>query len=406
MSNYASDSRATASTEVRNVFRVFLKLGLTSFGGPIAHLAYFRNELVVRQRWLDDAEFARLVALCQFLPGPASSQLGFALGLRRAGWKGGVCAFIGFTLPSALAMVSIALYLPAFAATEAGLALVHGLKLVAVVMVAHGVWGMARTLTPDLRRIAMASAAAAVTLAWPGVAGQMGAIALGALLGLSMRPMASAGFSRSTEAVVAKPVAIASAIVFVVGLAGSLLLRSDGTTLGAVAAAHYQAGAFVFGGGHVVLPLLDARLVDGGLINSDQFIAGYGAAQAMPGPMFTLASYLGAIIPTGSSPLVGSATATLCIFLPGFLALLAALPVWTALHRHRRIRSAVAGVGASVVGLLLATLYQPIWTDSMHGGQDAFVVAVGILLCVFLRRPILAVLPWCVAAGMLSGAVG
>ena len=398
----APAAETTMSAKAWDVFLVFLRLGLTSFGGPIAHLAYFRDELVARRQWLEDAEFARLVALCQFLPGPASSQLGFALGLRRAGWKGALGAFVGFTLPSALAMACIALYLPAFGATEAGLAVVHGLKLVAVVVVAHGLWGMARSLTPDLSRIGIGLLTASMTLAWPSIAGQLAAISVGAILGLLLCRCASAGDSRSMDTTVPKPIAIASAALFLVGLAWSLLPRGGGISFGTVAAAHYQAGALVFGGGHVVLPLLDARLVDSGLISADQFLAGYGAAQAMPGPMFTLASYLGAAIPSGSSPLLGSAIATICIFLPGFLILVATLPLWTALHRQPRIRSAAAGVSAAVVGLLLSTLYRPLWMDGVNGWQDVLIVAVGLVLCGVMRKPILVVLPWCVVAEVMS----
>jgi chromate transporter len=387
---------AGARARAWEVVQVFLRLGLTSFGGPIAHLAYFRDELVARRRWLDDAEFARLVALCQFLPGPASSQLGFVLGLRRAGWLGALSAFAAFTLPSAIALFCVALYLPALAGSGTGRTLVHAMKLVAVVVVAHGVWGMARTLAPDTRRRAIAVLAAATALAAPAAAGQPAAIMLGGVLGLLWCRSTAGSASAIAPGIVSRRMAASAATLFALGLAWSLWPRDGTATLEAVAAAHYQAGALVFGGGHVVLPLLDARIVGAGWLDAEQFLAGYGAAQAVPGPMFTLASFLGARIDTGAPAAMGSVLATLCIFLPGFLILVAAVPFWSSLALRPGVGAATAGVGAAVVGLLLATLYRPLWTGGVAGWQDVATIVPGLLFCGFLRRPVFAVLPWCV----------
>lgn len=387
------------------VLRVFLRLGLTSFGGPIAHLAYFREELVARRRWLDDAQYAQLLALCQFLPGPASSQLGFALGLQRAGWAGALAAFIGFTMPSALAMFCIAMTLPQLLDSDGGRGVLHGLKLVAVVVVAHGLWGMARSLTPDAKRIGTGLVAMAAALTWPGLGGQLMALLLGLLAGLLLcrthganapTPMPAAAVAGPTL-----PAALAAAALFVAGLAWALWPQPDAAPLQSLLMAHYQAGALVFGGGHVVLPLLDAQLVGGGQVGADDFLAGYGAAQAVPGPMFSLASFLGAIAPSGAPAWLASALATLCLFAPGLLLLVAALPLWQRMAAAPALAAAMAGVGAAVVGLLASVLYRPLWTSGVHGMGDVLTIVVGLLLCLRLRRPVLAVLPWCVASALL-----
>lgn len=402
------DDAAPPSARCGEVFRVFLRLGLTSFGGPIAHLAYFRDAFVVRRRWLDEATFAQLLALCQFLPGPASSQLGFALGLRRAGWAGALCAFAGFTLPSALLMFAIARVMRRLLATGTGVAVVHGLKLVAVVVVAHGLWGMARTLAPDLRRIGIAVMCAALVLTFAHPWMQLAAIALGAALGaLACRRL---GDDREASvaplAAVSARSGIAAGVAFLAGLAWCLWPRDGALTLDALAAAHYQAGALVFGGGHVVLPLLEAQLVAPGWLGAPDFLAGYGAAQAVPGPMFTLATYLGASVHTGAPATLGAAIATLAVFLPGFLLLVAALPAWSSLAHRRGLAAAMAGVGAAVVGVLAAALYDPLWTQGVSDARDIAVVAGGLLLCALLRRPILGVLPWCVGTSLLWARLG
>ena len=401
MNREQAHSGGTRLARAASVFGVFLWLGVSSFGGPVAHLAYFREELVARRRWLDDGAYAELVALCQFLPGPASSQLGFAIGLHRAGWPGALAAFSGFTLPSALLMYLAAVHLPALAESARGQTVLHGLKLVAVVVVAHGVWGMAKVLTPDLRRRGLALLAAALALLLGGVAGQLVAIASGALLGWGLCRTVALPPPHAIGASVSPRVALLAATLFLAGLAWALWPGPAGATLRGIAAAHYQAGALVFGGGHVVLPLLDAQLVGSGWISAERFLAGYGLAQAVPGPMFTLASYLGASIDTGHSPVSGSLVATLCVFLPGFLVLVAALPLWGVLKRDPRLAAAMAGIGAAVVGLMLAVLYRPLWTMGVTDPRDVVTVLVGLVLCGFLRRPVLAVLPWCIATTWL-----
>ncbi len=321
----------------REVLLAFTRLGVTSFGGPIAHLGYFRAEFVERRRWLDDRAFTDLVALCQFLPGPASSQTGFALGLLRAGLPGALAAWIGFTLPSAVLLV-----LFAYGARFIGAGLLHGLQLVAVAVVAQAVWGMARTLCPDRPRAAIATLAAVLLLLAPGAGAQIGAIVLGALAGL---------------AIGAEPGPPASALVSAVGRrAGAACLALYALLLvlplPPLFAAFYRSGALVFGGGHVVLPLLRDAVVTPGFVSDSAFLAGYGAAQAVPGPLFTFAAYLGAV----AAGLPGAALALVAIFLPGMLALLGTLPFWDALRTRKRAQAAMRGINAAVVGILGAAL--------------------------------------------------
>lgn len=377
------------------VFAAFLKLGLTSFGGPVAHLGYFRDELVLRRRWLDENAYGELVGLCQFLPGPASSQLGFALGLMRAGPLGGLTAWLGFTLPSAVLMGAFA-----FAAGSLSgpveRASVHGLKLAAVAIVALALIGMARTLTPDLRRGAIALAAGAAML-WLGrPSAQVALIAAGALAGLLIcrgrEPSAAAvaGWIPSRKAGAALLVAF-GALLILLPLLASL---GPGFALGAI---FYRAGALVFGGGHVVLPLLHAGLVPGWMTD-DTFLTGYGAAQAVPGPLFTLAAYLG-ITAMPQAPLMGAAIALAAIFLPGLLLIAGVLPYRSALARSRLAGPALSGINASVVGLLGAALYDPVWTSAIGSTGDIAVAGAGLaaLLC---RVPPIAVVAGCVVASV------
>ncbi len=352
------------------IFRIYLVLGLTSFGGPIAHLGYYRRELVERRRWLTEAAYADLVALCQFLPGPASSQVGFAIGVSRGGLAGGVVAWLGFTLPSALLMV-----LFAFAAgrLEGPLALgaLHGLKIVAVAVVAQAVWGMARSLTPDRQRASIAVLAAlAVTFAATAV-GQIAAIALGGLLGLWLcrdAPPASPG---ALPMLVPRPVAWACLVAFFLLLVGlPLAVRLGAGQTVVVLEAFYRAGALVFGGGHVVLPLLEASVVAPGWVTHDAFLAGYGAAQAVPGPVFTFAAYLGAVMGPSPNGWTGAALCLVAIFLPGLLILTGALPFWDAFRRQTWAQAAMRGVNAAVVGILLAALYHPVWTSAILRPRD------------------------------------
>lgn len=397
---------ATREGTAGEVFRAFLRLGLTAFGGPVAHLGHLREEFVQRRRWLDDAHFAQLLAICQFLPGPASSQLGFAIGLYRGGWRGALAAFAAFTLPSALLMLGFAALAPHLGAGM-GAALVHGLKLVAVAVVAHALVGMVRQLAPDLPRALVAIGAAALMLATRVAWMQLVVIALGAVLGLWLcrhvaMPAPAAGHVR--HGLRAAGVAFA---VFGVGLGFALWGSSAGPaspTLAGIAAAFYEAGALVFGGGHVVLPLLQHSVVDSGWVDPDAFLAGYGAAQALPGPMFSIAAFLGAEVPTGLPAIVGALVALLAVFLPGFLLLVAALPAWARLARHRLAASAVAGTNAAVVGLLAAAFHDPVWTGGVHGAMDVVIAGVGFALLAFARVSALWVVLWCVfAAAGLQG---
>ncbi|SFJ22162.1 chromate efflux transporter [Albimonas pacifica] len=339
------------------VFAVFLRLGLTSFGGPVAHLAFFREALVRRRGWLDEAAYAELIALCQFLPGPASSQAGLALGLLRAGLPGALAAWAAFTLPSALLL---AVFAAGVGATDvAGAGWLAGVKAAAVAVVAQAALGMGRSLAPDRPRQALAAAAAALALLAPGVAGQIGAIALGAVFGLLARP-AGAGAAAPAGAPLRAPLSRAAGAACLGAaallLAGLQLLAGLGP-LAAQFDAFYRAGALVFGGGHVVLPLLEAETVGRGWVDAETFVAGYGAAQAVPGPLFTFAAFLG----QASQGVAGAVVALVAIFLPGALLVVGALPFWAGLRARPRARAALAGVNAAVVGLLLAALYDPVF---------------------------------------------
>ena len=383
------------------MFRAFARLGLTSFGGPIAHLGYFREEFVVRRQWLDDSRYAQLLAICQFLPGPASSQMGFAIGLLRAGWRGALAAFVGFTLPSALLMFGFA-SVSTRLDRGLGAAVVHGLKLVAVAVVAHGLLGMARQMTPDLRRIVIALLALAC-VSWLGSAwAQLVAIAMGAALGAwwCRRMAPRADMQAMLPLRYGRGIALACLFVFACGLAASLAWPSDEPDLGAMAAAFYRAGALVFGGGHVVLPLLQQSLVDTGWITSGTFLAGYGAAQAVPGPMFSIAAYLGAVVPTGWPPVVSACVAILAIFLPGFALLTATLPSWQRLQSVRGAAPMLAGVNAAVVGLLAAAFHDPVWTQGIGSWGDVAIVVVAFALLLRLRVGALWVVAWCVGASV------
>ncbi|CAM3659209.1 chromate efflux transporter [Paracoccus yeei] len=383
------------------VLAVFLRLGLTSFGGPIAHLGYFRDELVTRRRWLDDAAYADLVALCQFLPGPASSQVGFALGMMRAGWPGALAAFAGFTLPSAVALVVFALT-AARLSGPLGDGALHGLKLVAVAIVAQAVWGMARTLCPDRQRAAIAVAAVAVLAFVPGAFGMVGAILTGAALGLALGPAAVPG--PGTGAALAVPIPRWVALGALAAFLGLLVLLPLAAGLGqgwAVADGLYRAGALVFGGGHVVLPLLQAATVAPGWVAPDAFLAGYGAAQAVPGPLFTFAAYLGAVLGPAPNGIAGAALALGAIFLPGFLILVAALPFWDRFRGMARAQSVMQGANAAVVGILGAALYTPVLTGAVGDLRDLALALACFVLLTAWRAP-----PWLVVILAALGGVG
>lgn len=373
------------------VFGAFLKLGLTSFGGPVAHLGYFRDELVLRRRWIDEAGYADLVALCQFLPGPASSQVGFSLGiLRGGGLLGGLAAWCAFTLPSAVILVAVALGAAILTGPVAE-AVLHGLKLVAVAVVAQAVWGMAKSLTPDRRRIAIALSAVAIVTFAGGSWGQIGAIVIGALAGLRL---CRAGEARPPAGRLPVPVTrragIVALILFgVVFLVPPVLARLTGSQALKLFDAFYRSGALVFGGGHVVLPLLQGEVVPPGWVTTEAFLAGYGLAQAVPGPLFTFAAYLGAVIGPAPNGVGGAAIALVAVFLPGLLLVYGALPFWEGLRTRAPAQAAMRGANAAVVGILGAALYSPVWTSAILSRADVAVALAGFLMLVVWKAP-----PW------------
>ena len=393
---------------------MFLRLGLTSFGGPVAHLGYFRDEFVVRRRWLTEHSYADLVALCQFLPGPASSQVGMALGLMRGGWGGALAAWVGFTLPSALALALLGL---GFSAGGFGMpaGLVQGLKVVAVAVVAQAVWGMARGLCATVGRAALMLAACAVTLLHPGVVGQL-AVMLGAgvlgwwVWGRKQAPArAMPGATADASDAWAVPLSRRGGLVLLAVFAALLVLlpwsvamvsAADGTASAlAVVDAFYRAGSLVFGGGHVVLPLLQSAVVEPGWVSADAFLAGYGAAQAVPGPLFTFAAFLGAAMAPGWAGAGFALLAILGIFLPAFLLVAGALPWWAPLRQRAWARGVLAGVNAAVVGLLLAALYRPVATSALHSVADVALALVALAALLRWRVP-----PWAVVvATALAG---
>ncbi|MDS4012551.1 MAG: chromate efflux transporter [Defluviicoccus sp.] len=392
----------------REVLRAFLILGVTSFGGPVAHIGYFREAFVVRRRWLSERAYADLVALCQFLPGPASSQIGVAIGLARAGMKGACAAWAAFTLPSALLMVLFA-YGTGWIGAAAGTGWLRGVKGVAVAVVAQAVLTMARSLCPDRTRAAFAIAAAALTLLLPGWGAQIGAIAAAGVLGLVLLLQGKgigagevesdggfqlAGSLRARQA--------AGALIAFFGLLAflpALAAAAGGSQTLSVLAGFYRAGALVFGGGHVVLPLLDAVVVAPGWISSDAFLAGYGAAQAVPGPLFSFAAYLGALLAPGAWGLAAAALCLGALYLPALLVLFGTLPFWQRLRQRRQAQAALAGINAAVVGLLLAALYDPVWVAGVHNRADAALVFACFLLLEGWRLPSWAV----VGVGALAG---
>ena len=394
----ALPARRGSAAEVAGAF---FKLGLTSFGGPVAHLGYFRREFVERRKWIEEEDFARLMALCQFLPGPASSKLGFSLGLLRAGWPGAFAAFCGFTLPSAALLFAFAGLVP-YMTHGVGRAAVHGLQLVAVAVVAQAVLGMARHLCPDPARAAIAVLAAMAVLASGHAWMQVVVVVAGAIAGLAcckgVQPPARS-LARPPHGMVLGGILLAIFALLLIAL--PLVARSYGG-MAAVADAFYRAGALVFGGGHVVLPLLREAVVVPGWISSDDFLAGYGAAQAIPGPMFSFAAYLGASLFGGQGGLPGAAVALVAIFLPGLLLVSGTLPYWSALSRHPSAARAVAGVNAAVVGLLAAAFYDPVWLTSIQGPWDIAIAAVAFVLLTAWRAPPLVAVLWCVIVPVVA----
>lgn len=383
----------------REVFGVFLRLGLTSFGGPIAHLAYFRAEFVTRRRWLGEDAYAELVSLCQFLPGPASSQVGMALGYQRAGLAGAALAWLGFTLPSAALMTAFALGFVQADSAQAGW--LAGLKVFAVAVVAQAVWGMARTLCPDAPRRAIAIVVTGGLLVVPWPHAQLAAMALAALVGaLALRP--AVGQARpALDVAVPRRLAIAAFLLFALLLVGlPALARATASDALELFAVFYRAGALVFGGGHVVLPLLQAEVVPPGWIGNDAFLAGYAVAQVVPGPLFTFAAFLGASIPLPGG-IGGAVVAVLGIFAPAFLLVVAALPFWQGALQRPALRAAVAGVNAGVVGVLLAALITPVASSALGSAADAALAAGALLALMSGRIPVWVVAAACAAAGAL-----
>lgn len=395
---------ATASALARrwDVFRVFLLLGLTSFGGPVAHLGYFRHAFVQHRRWLTDADYADLVALCQFLPGPASSQVGFALGLWRAGPWGAALAWLAFTLPSAVILVLFAWGASAVQG-PIGDGILHGLKVVAVAIVAQAIWGMAHALCPDRTRAAIALVAVAVVAAVAGPGGQVLAIGLGGLAGLlwcrsgTTRVVSQLHFPVSRTA---GHYALAAFFGLLVGL--PLMTWLVPTPALAVVDAFYRAGALVFGGGHVVLPLLEAEVVQNGWVTPAAFVAGYGAAQAVPGPLFTFAAYLGAVLPVWPHGVAGAALALVAIFAPGFLLLVGVLPYWNTFRGWARTQALMRGANAAVVGILAAALYQPVFTQAVLSSRDFALALAGFVLLVRWRCPAWLVVVLVALGGILT----
>ncbi|GIW08129.1 MAG: chromate transporter [Dehalococcoidia bacterium] len=381
------------------VLAVFTRLGLTSFGGPTAHLGYFRNELVVRRGWVDDQTFSDLVALCQFLPGPASSEVAMALGMKRAGLVGGFFAWVGFTTPSVVAMIAFAL-LVGVAPPEGGPlgGAIHGLKIVAVAVVAQAVWGMARSLAPDRRRATIALAGAVIALLWQAPVVHVTIIAAAAFVGWRFLPCRQPDEKTDRQSPVGQRTGALALAVFFILLAGLPAARAvtDNPTI-AVIDACFRTGALVFGGGHVVLPLLEAEVVSPGWLTQEQFLAGYGAAQALPGPLFTFAAYVGAARSSPPNGIAGGLLALVAIFLPAALLIVGALPFWEALRTRPGLRSALNGINASVVGILLAALYSPVITSTVLTPLDAAAALMAFLLLAIWELP-----PWVVVLATAS----
>ena len=397
--------RGRAGT-VGEVFLAFGRLGLGAFGGPVAHLGYFRTEFVERRRWLDDRAFADLVALCQFLPGPASSQVGMALGLMRAGPFGALAAFVGFTAPSAIAMLAFAL---GFAHVGAGAGgWLHGLKIAAVAVVAGALLGMIRTLAATRETATIAVVGLALAVLVPGVAGQLAAIGLGAAAG-SVPARIGGGVTATGEtAGLDGGLGVGSALALL-GLFAVVTLGlpiaaagSGGGALG-LADAFWRAGSLVFGGGHVVLPLLQAEMVETGRVSADAFLAGYGAAQAVPGPLFTFAAFLGAAETAAPNGVLGGTIALMAIFAPSFLLVAGALPFWERLRGLAAARAVMVGVNAAVVGLLGAAFFDPVWARGIRGPRDAVVAVAAFVALVSWKVPPWAMVAACALAGLALG---
>ena len=398
---HSADTKEQRTGSPLEVLRVFLRLGVTCFGGPIAHIGYFRDEFVVRRRWIDEQAYADLVGLCQFLPGPASSQVGFSLGLMRAGYRGGLAAWTGFTLPSAIALVLFA-YGAGELGGPVGIGLLHGLKLVAVAIVAQAVWGMARTLCPDRERASIAVIAALIILFSTSSVSQIVAILLGGIAGIWLCRAGAPETTGHVTVPVSHTVGLVALTAFFVLLAGLPVLRGLVNAQGlSLFDAFYRSGALVFGGGHVVLPLLREAFVTPGWISDDAFLAGYGAAQAVPGPLFTFAAYLGTVVKPSPHGLPGAVLGLIGIFLPGMLILMGTLPFWDSFRKRAGAQAVMRGVNAAVVGLLGAALYNPVWTSSVKTPGDFGIALVGFVLLTVWRAPPLVVVTVSALGGII-----
>lgn len=386
---------STKQNRIRSLIEIFLvstRLGLTSFGGPTAHLGYFHEEYVRRRKWMDEKSYADLVALCQFLPGPSSSQVGIGIGIMRAGIVGGITSFIGFTFPSVVALIGFALLMTGFDVGNAGW--IHGLKIVAVAIVAHAIIGMAKSLTPDLKRKAIAIMALLVTLLWQTAFSQVGVILIAAFIGFLLLKQENEGGVVQSRFPVSKQVGAICLLVFVGLLVVLPLLKEmTGSYWVAMFDSFYRSGSFVFGGGHVVLPLLEKEFVPTGWISEEAFLAGYGVTQAVPGPLFTFAAYLGTVM----NGWEGGIIATVAIFLPAFLLVIGALPFWDQLRNHPKITGAIMGMNAAVIGILIAALYSPIWTSSILEAKDFALAVILFSMLSYWKLP-----PWIV---VVTGAV-
>ena len=385
--------KKTGFKALLEILIISTRLGLSSFGGPVAHLGYFHNEYIRRRKWMDEKSYADLVALCQFLPGPASSQVGIGIGVMRAGVLGGIVSFIGFTLPSVIALIVFALILQGLNVADAGW--IHGLKIVAVAVVAHAILGMAQKLTPDLKRKTLALLALVVTLLWQTAFTQVGVILIAAFIGYLIYKHNTDTEDADLQVPISRGFALICLSLFF-GLLVLLPILRDTTSLNWIAMfdSFYRSGSLVFGGGHVVLPLLEREFVPTGWLSEEAFLAGYGAAQAVPGPLFTFAAYLGAVM----NGWQGGLLATVAIFLPAFLLIFGTLPFWDSLRRNPKIKGALMGVNAAVVGILISAFYQPIWTSSILAPIDFAFAAILFSMLVYFKLP-----PWIV---VLTGAIG
>lgn len=387
------------------IFWIFLRLGCTAFGGPIAHLGYFREAFVVRRRWLSEDSYGELVSLCHFLPGPASSQVGISLGLTRGGYSGAVAAWAGFTLPSAIALIVFALMMTHENVIPAGA--LHGLKVVAVAVVAQAVWGMAKNLCAGIRQLVIMATATAIALFIPTPLGQVMTIVLSGCAGLILFVAPKNLDHEPLPIPTNRRTGLFYLALFFIALVGLPFLDQllSNQTIADIAS-FYRSGALVFGGGHVVLPLLQAAVVPQGLVSTETFMAGYGAAQAVPGPLFTFAAFLGAAMSVNPTGWLGGLICLVAIFAPSFLLVFGVLPFWQDLRRNRKAQAAIIGINAAVVGILLAALYQPVWSNGIISPQDFAMALVAFIALVVWKTPLWLVVMGCASAGWLMNLAG